>query len=327
MTRCARCSTARPSVAIPVFQAPGSNAITISDEVVKTMNELQLAMPEGVKYEIVYDTTKFVRASIEKVVDTLLEAIALVVIVVILFLQTWRASIIPLIAVPVSIIGTFAVMYAFGFSINALSLFGLVLAIGIVVDDAIVVVENVERNIENGPSSAPGDLSGHEGSVRPDRRDRAGAGRGVRAAGLHHRSVRPVLSPVRADDRDLDRHLGHQLADAVPGSGRPSAQGVTDAPKDWLTRGMDFVFGWFFRGFNRAFGAGSNAYGRGVGGLLSRKSIVMVIYLALAGAHLCDLQCGTRRLRAGAGQAVSDRLRPAAGCRQRSTAPRTSSSA
>ncbi len=140
------------AVAIPVFQAPGSNAITISDQVAATMQDLQKAMPDGVKYEIVYDTTEFVRASIDKVIDTLLEAIALVVIVVILFLQTWRASIIPLIAVPVSIIGTFAVMYVFGFSINALSLFGLVLAIGIVVDDAIVVVENVERNIENGLS-------------------------------------------------------------------------------------------------------------------------------------------------------------------------------
>ncbi len=116
------------------------------------MQDLQKAMPDGVRYEIVYDTTKFVRSSIEKVVDTLLEAVALVVLVVILFLQTWRASIIPLIAVPVSVVGTFAVMYAFGFSINALTLFGLVLAIGIVVDDAIVVVENVERNIENGHS-------------------------------------------------------------------------------------------------------------------------------------------------------------------------------
>ncbi|RIV12972.1 multidrug efflux RND transporter permease subunit, partial [Klebsiella pneumoniae] len=140
------------AVAIPVFQAPGSNAITISDQVAATMQDLQKAMPDGVKYEIVYDTTQFVRASIDKVIDTLLESIALVVIVVILFRQTWRASIIPLIAVPVSIIGTFAVMYIFGFSINALSLFGLVLAIGIVVDDAIVVVENVERNIENGLS-------------------------------------------------------------------------------------------------------------------------------------------------------------------------------
>ena len=109
-------------------------------------------MPEGVDYQIVYDTTRFVRASIDAVIHTLLEAVALVVLVVIVFLQTWRASIIPLLAVPVSIIGTFAVMYLFGFSINALTLFGLVLAIGIVVDDAIVVVENVERNIEEGLS-------------------------------------------------------------------------------------------------------------------------------------------------------------------------------
>src|SRR5437867_7384978 len=109
-------------------------------------------MPEGVDYEVIYDPTQFVRQSIDAVVHTLLEAVALVVLVVILFLQTWRASLIPLIAVPVSVIGTFAVLMAFGFSINALTLFGLVLAIGIVVDDAIVVVENVERNIEAGLS-------------------------------------------------------------------------------------------------------------------------------------------------------------------------------
>ncbi|MDN3080071.1 efflux RND transporter permease subunit, partial [Enterococcus faecium] len=112
--------------------------------------ELKQDMPAGVDYKIVYDPTQFVRSSIKAVVHTLLEAIALVVIVVIVFLQTWRASLIPLIAVPVSIIGTFSLLLAFGYSINALSLFGMVLAIGIVVDDAIVVVENVERNIENG---------------------------------------------------------------------------------------------------------------------------------------------------------------------------------
>src|SRR6202041_419469 len=106
--------------------------------------------PQGVDYQIVYDPTIFVRGSIHAVVHTLLEAILLVVLVVIVFLQTWRASVIPLIAVPVSLVGTFAVMHIFGFSLNALSLFGLVLAIGIVVDDAIVVVENVERNIANG---------------------------------------------------------------------------------------------------------------------------------------------------------------------------------
>ena len=134
------------AVAIPVTLAPGANALELSDAVRATMKELSKNFPDGVKYEIVYDTTVFVRESINAVIETLLEALALVVIVVIVFLQTWRASIIPLLAVPVSIVGTFGLMLAFGFSINALSLFGLVLAIGIVVDDAIVVVENVERN-------------------------------------------------------------------------------------------------------------------------------------------------------------------------------------
>ena len=138
------------AVAIPIFQAPGSNAIQISEHVRATMEELKKNFPQGMDYSIVYDPTVFVRDSIKAVVHTLLEAVLLVVLVVILFLQTWRASIIPLLAVPVSIIGTFGAMLAFGFSINNLSLFGLVLAIGIVVDDAIVVVENVERNIEAG---------------------------------------------------------------------------------------------------------------------------------------------------------------------------------
>ena len=144
----------KPAVAIGIFAAPGSNALSISDNVRSTMDEIKKTMPEDVDYEIVYDPTQFVRASIKAVVKTLLEATALVVLVVILFLQTWRASIIPLVAVPVSIVGTFALMWLFGFSINALSLFGLVLAIGIVVDDAIVVVENVERNIAEGCSRA-----------------------------------------------------------------------------------------------------------------------------------------------------------------------------
>jgi len=135
---------------IPIFQAPGSNAIAVSDAVRAKMAELKKSFPVGIDYAIAYDPTVFVRGSIDAVIHTLLEAIVLVVIVVVLFLQTWRASIIPLCAVPVSLIGTFAVMHAFGFSINALSMFGLVLAIGIVVDDAIVVVENVERNIALG---------------------------------------------------------------------------------------------------------------------------------------------------------------------------------
>ncbi|MDR7143999.1 efflux RND transporter permease subunit [Rhizobium sp. BE258] len=272
-----------PAVAVAVLQAPGSNAIQIADNVNATMQELQKAMPTGVKYEIVYDTTKFVRASIEKVIDTLLEAIALVVLVVIIFLQTWRASIIPLIAVPVSIIGTFAVMYAFGFSINALSLFGLVLAIGIVVDDAIVVVENVERNIEAGLSPRAATYKAMKEVSGP-----------IIAIALVLVAVFVPLAFISGLSGQFYRQFALTIAISTVISAfnsltlSPALAALLlkghGAKKDWLTRFMDAIFGWFFRGFNRAFGSGSNAYGKGVGGLLSRKSIVMVIYLALVGA-------------------------------------------
>ncbi|ENN87206.1 transporter, hydrophobe/amphiphile efflux-1 (HAE1) family [Rhizobium freirei PRF 81] len=273
----------KPAVAVAVLQAPGSNAIEIANNVRSTMNVLQQAMPAGVKYEIVYDTTKFVRASIEKVIDTLLEAIALVVLVVILFLQTWRASIIPLIAVPVSIIGTFAVMYVFGFSINALSLFGLVLAIGIVVDDAIVVVENVERNIENGLSPRDATYKAMKEVSGP-----------IIAIALVLVAVFVPLAFISGLSGQFYRQFALTIAISTVISAfnsltlSPALASLLlkghHAPKDRLTRIMDAVFGWFFRGFNRAFGAGSKYYGKGVGGLLSRKSIVMVIYLALVGA-------------------------------------------
>ncbi|MCK8779762.1 efflux RND transporter permease subunit [Rhizobium sp. NTR19] len=273
----------RPAVAVAVLQAPGSNAIEIADNVKATMDELQLSMPEGVKYEIVYDTTKFVRSSIEKVVDTLLEAIALVVLVVILFLQTWRASIIPLIAVPVSIIGTFAVMYAFGFSINALTLFGLVLAIGIVVDDAIVVVENVERNIENGLSPREATYKAMTEVSGP-----------IIAIALVLVAVFVPLAFISGLSGQFYRQFALTIAistvisaiNSLTLSPALAALLLKDhhAKKDWLTRFMDAILGWFFRGFNRAFGAASNGYGRTVGGLLSRKSLVMIIYLALVGA-------------------------------------------
>ncbi|HTH60066.1 MAG TPA: efflux RND transporter permease subunit, partial [Paraburkholderia sp.] len=142
----------KPAVALAIMQSPGANALDVSRQVRDAMKELSADFPSSVKYDVVYDPTQFVRSSIHAVVHTLLEAIALVVIVVIVFLQTWRASLIPLLAVPVSIIGTFSLLLAFGYSINALSLFGMVLAIGIVVDDAIVVVENDERNIAAGLS-------------------------------------------------------------------------------------------------------------------------------------------------------------------------------
>ena len=142
----------KPAVAIGIAQRPGSNALEASSQVREVMERLKQSFPAGVEYRIVYDPTVYVRESIRSVVETLFEAILLVVIVVMVFLQTWRASIIPLVAVPVSLIGTFAVMLGLGFSLNTLSLFGLVLSIGIVVDDAIVVVENVERHIELGLS-------------------------------------------------------------------------------------------------------------------------------------------------------------------------------
>ncbi|MFZ0239943.1 MAG: multidrug efflux RND transporter permease subunit [Xanthobacteraceae bacterium] len=139
-----------PAVALAIFQRPGSNALATAKGVTELMKELAKRFPAGVKYAIVYNPTQFIQQSVDAVIDTIGEAIVLVVLVVILFLQTWRAAIIPLVAIPVSLVGSFFFMAAFGFTLNNLSLFGLVLAIGIVVDDAIVVVENVERNIATG---------------------------------------------------------------------------------------------------------------------------------------------------------------------------------
>ncbi len=221
----------KPAVAIGIFQRPGTNAIEASNQVREVMSTLKQSFPEGVDYRIVYDPTTFVRNSIRAVVETLFEAILLVVIVVMVFLQTWRASIIPLVAVPVSLIGTFAVMLAMGFSLNTLSLFGLVLSIGIVVDDAIVVVENVERHIELGLPPVEATTTGDGGSLGADHRHRARALRGVRADGVRQRPHGPVLSPVRADDRDLHGDLGVQFADAQSGAGVAAAEAARCAAR------------------------------------------------------------------------------------------------
>jgi hydrophobe/amphiphile efflux-1 (HAE1) family protein len=138
------------AVAIGIFQRPGSNALATAENIKREMDRLSRDFPSGLAYSVVYNPTEFIAESIDKVIETLLEAVLLVVIVVILFLQTWRAAIIPIIAIPVSLVGTFLVMAMTGISFNTLSLFGLVLAIGIVVDDAIVVVENVERYLREG---------------------------------------------------------------------------------------------------------------------------------------------------------------------------------
>lgn len=140
----------QPAVALGVFQRPGSNAITTADQVLGLMDSLAENFPPGLQYRVIYNPTEFVEQSVNEVYRTLVEATLLVVLVVFVFLQSFRAALIPVLAIPVSLVGTFAIMSAFGFSLNNLSLFGLVLAIGIVVDDAIVVVENVERNLELG---------------------------------------------------------------------------------------------------------------------------------------------------------------------------------
>lgn len=270
----------KQAVAVPVFAAPGSNAIQISDDVQAVMKDLKKSMPEGVDYEIVYDTTQFVRSSIEAVVHTLLEAVALVVLVVIIFLQTWRASIIPLLAVPISVIGTFAVMHLFGFSINALSLFGLVLAIGIVVDDAIVVVENVERNIEAG-------LSPRDATYRA-MREVSGP---IIAIALVLIAVFVPLAFITGLSGQFYKQFALTIAISTVISAinsltlSPALAALLlkshDAPKDALTRGMDKVFGRFFAGFNRLFSRGSENYSRGVKGAISRKAIMLGVYLVL----------------------------------------------
>ena len=270
----------KDAVAIPIFAAPGSNAIQISDQVRATMADIKKSMPEGIEYSIVYDPTQFVRASIESVVHTLIEAIALVVLVVILFLQTWRASIIPLLAVPVSVVGTFAVMHLFGFSINALSLFGLVLAIGIVVDDAIVVVENVERNIEAG-------LSPREATYRA-MREVSGP---IIAIALVLVAVFVPLAFISGLTGQFYRQFALTIAISTVISAvnsltlSPALAALLlrghDAPKDALTRGMDKLLGGFFRGFNRVFRRGSEAYGGGVQRAIQRKTPALIVYAGL----------------------------------------------
>ncbi|WP_052002995.1 efflux RND transporter permease subunit [Microvirga sp. BSC39] len=273
----------KPAVAIPVLQAPGSNAIEIADKVRAEMADIKANMPDGIDFQIVYDTTQFVRASINAVVHTLIEAVLLVVLVVILFLQTWRASIIPLAAVPVSIVGTFAVLQVLGFSINALSLFGLVLAIGIVVDDAIVVVENVERNIEKGLSPRQATYRAMQEVSGP-----------IIAIALVLVAVFIPLAFISGLTGQFYKQFAVTIAistvisaiNSLTLSPALAALLLRDhhAPKDRLTRIMDTLFGWLFRRFNRIFHRGTGAYGTGVRRAIATKALMLFVYVALLGA-------------------------------------------
>ncbi|SDI21689.1 multidrug efflux pump [Pseudomonas flavescens] len=273
----------QPAVAMPVFQRPGSNAIAISDAVRARMAELKESFPQGVDYEIVYDPTIFVRGSIEAVVHTLLEAIVLVVLVVILFLQTWRASIIPLAAVPVSLIGTFAVMHMFGFSLNALSLFGLVLAIGIVVDDAIVVVENVERNIGLGKTPVEATKQAMKEVTGP-----------IVATALVLCAVFIPTAFISGLTGQFYQQFALTIAISTVISAfnsltlSPALAAVLlkghDQPKDRFSRGLDRLFGrWLFNPFNRVFDRASNGYVGTVRRVLRGSGIALVVYAGLMG--------------------------------------------
>jgi multidrug efflux pump len=273
----------RQAVAIPIFQAPGSNAIQISDQVRATMAELKKNFPEGMDYSIVYDPTVFVRDSIKAVVHTLLEAVLLVVLVVILFLQTWRASIIPLLAVPVSIVGTFGAMHLFGFSINNLSLFGLVLAIGIVVDDAIVVVENVERNIEAGLAPREATLKAMSEVTGP-----------IIAIALVLCAVFVPIAFISGLTGEFYRQFALTIAFSTVISAfnsltlSPALSALLlkghDTPKDRLAKVMDALLGRFFAGFNNLFHRGSEGYGKGVSAVLSRRALALLAYSGLLAA-------------------------------------------
>ncbi|QKF52666.1 efflux RND transporter permease subunit [Pseudomonas graminis] len=271
----------QPAVAIPIFQRPGSNAIDISNEVRGEMELLKKNFPEGMDYSIVYDPTIFVRGSIEAVVHTLFEALILVVLVVILFLQTWRASIIPLVAVPVSLIGTFAVMHLFGFSLNALSLFGLVLAIGIVVDDAIVVVENVERNIELGHPPMEATQIAMREVTGP-----------IIATALVLCAVFIPAAFISGLTGQFYKQFALTIAISTVISAfnsltlSPALAAVLlrahDAPKDGFSRFLDKLFGaWLFRPFNRFFVKASNGYVSTVGRVIRISGVALVVYAGL----------------------------------------------
>lgn len=265
------------AVGIGIFKTSDSNALEISAQVREVMATMAPSLPQGLEYEIVYDPTEFVQDSIDSVITTLLEALALVVFVVILFLQSWRASIIPLLAVPVSIVGTFTFMYLLGYSINVLTLFGLILAIGVVVDDAIIVVENVERNIS----------------------------RGLKPAEACYQAMREVTGPIIATTlvllavfipiafiSGLSGQFYRQFAVTIAISTVISAiNSLTLSPAlarlllkpkgestDFLSRAEEKYLGGFFTKFNGWFGRRTEGYARSIGYTLSRRGMALGVF-------------------------------------------------
>jgi hydrophobe/amphiphile efflux-1 (HAE1) family protein len=274
-----------PTVGLAIFQLPGSNALDTKKAVVSAMEKMKPRFPEGLEYNMVYDTVVFIQQSIDAVVKTLFEAILLVVLVVVIFLQNWRATIIPLLAVPVSLIGTFAVMAAMGLSLNTLSLFGLVLAIGIVVDDAIVVVENVERHIALGLNAREATRKAMSEVVGPIIATTlvlvavfvpTAFITGVSGAFYKQFALTIAISTLIStfNSLTLSPALCALLLDRAHGD------------KDRLTQLIDRLFGWFFNGFNKFFDRFSDGYARLVGRLIRMTAVVLVLYLGLNGLNL-----------------------------------------
>jgi hydrophobe/amphiphile efflux-1 (HAE1) family protein len=270
----------KPSIAMSIYQLPGSNALKTAQGVYKKMEDLKQGFPEGVDYKIVYDTTPFIKESIVEVFKTLRDAIILVAIVVLLFLQNWRTTLIPLIAVPVAIIGTFAVMAALGFSLNNLSLFGLVLAIGIVVDDAIVVVENVERWLHHGLTPREAARKAMEEVTGP-----------VIAVALVLCSVFIPCAFISGITGQFFRQFAITIAVSTAFSAinsltlSPALAAILMQPKgakrDPLTWLIDVTIGWFFKLFNVTFDFATGIYARFVGLLLRGTLVVLALYLGL----------------------------------------------
>ena len=270
----------QPAVALAIFQRPGTNALQAAQDIIRRMNELKRDFPTGVDYRIVYNPTEFIAESVSEVYKTLFEAVLLVALVVLVFLQSWRASLIPILAIPVSLIATFAVMAAFGFTLNVLTLFGLVLAIGIVVDDAIVVVENIERNIRDGLS--PRDAA-HETMDE--------VGSAVIAIAVVLAAVFIPTAFIPGITGQFYRQFALTIAVATVISAFNSltlspalgalllrAHAAHEPPRNPVARAARAAAD----RFNHAFDRLSGRYGFGVGRLVSRKLVGLALYAGLA---------------------------------------------
>ncbi len=269
-----------PAVGVAIFQLPGSNALETAERIKSRMEELKQSFPQGLEYRIVYDTTPFIEESIHEVFNALRDAIILVGIVVLIFLQSWRATIIPLIAVPVAIVGTFAVMSLMGFSLNNLSLLGLVLAIGIVVDDAIVVVEAVEHKLEHGLSPREAAAAAMDEVASP-----------IVAISMVLMAVFIPCAFISGITGQFFKQFAVTIAVSTFFSAlnsltlSPALCALLLRPKaqqtDILSRFLNATLGWFFRLFNLGFDRGSSAYAKVVGWMLRLWIIVLIVYAGL----------------------------------------------